>query len=243
MQSLNDILGYRDRKIFQDDQCFSFSLDSVMLANFVGIRMRDQKILDLGTGNGIIPLVLSLRTEKPIIGVEIQKYLSDLAQKSVFYNHLDNQIQIVNMDMKSYSQVVSSDSFDIITCNPPYFKYTDGTIDNLSLEKLIARHEVTITLSDIFCICKKLLKNGGKFAIVHRSERFMELLEGFRKNNIEPKRIRFVYENIHKETILVLIEGVKNGKVGLKIESPFIMYDENGKKTEEYQKFLMEVTK
>ena len=170
MEVLNDILGYRDRKIYQDDQCFSFSLDSVILANLVSLRFRDKKILDLGTGNGVIPLILSLRTNQSIVGVELQEKLSSMAWKSVCYNHLEEQISIVHMDMKEYAMSVESDSFDVITCNPPYFKYTDQTIPNFSYEKFLARHEVTITLGDVFCICRKLLKNGGKFAIVHRAD-------------------------------------------------------------------------
>ncbi len=241
MEVLNDILGYRDRKIYQDDQCFSFSLDSVILANLVSLRFRDKKILDLGTGNGVIPLILSLRTNQSIVGVELQEKLSSMAWKSVCYNHLEEQISIVHMDMKEYAMSVESDSFDVITCNPPYFKYTDQTIPNFSYEKFLARHEVTITLGDVFCICRKLLKNGGKFAIVHRADRLLELFDEFRKNNIEPKRVRFIYENIHKETTLVFIEGVKNGKAGLKVEQPFVLYNEDGVETDEYQSMLREV--
>lgn len=242
MEVCNDILGYKNRKIFQSNEGFKFSLDSVMLANFVSVNMRDKKILDLGTGNAVIPLILSLRTKAFITGVEIQKSVSLLARKSVFYNNLDSQIDIVNMDMKEYSNNLESDIYDIITCNPPFFKYNNKSFVNLSDEKLIARHEVEITLSDIFCISRKLLKNGGKLAIVHRVERLMEILEEYRKNNIEPKRIRFVYENLNSETTLVLIEGTKNGKTGLKVEKPFIMFNYDGSMTDEYSNFLKEVS-
>ena len=122
MEVLNDILGYSNRKIFQNTDFFSFSLDSVMLANFVTIRLRDKKILDLGTGNGVIPLVLSLRTDKSIVGVDIQESLCRLAEKSVQYNQLSSQISIVCSDMKDYVSNQSIEQFDIITCNPPYFK-------------------------------------------------------------------------------------------------------------------------
>ena len=122
MEVLNDILGYPNRKIYQDSSCFSFSLDSVMLANFVTIRYRDQKILDLGTGNGVIPLVLSLRTDKKICGVEIQKYLAEMAKKSISFNQLDSQITIVHQNMKEFVNHDTFETFDIITCNPPYFK-------------------------------------------------------------------------------------------------------------------------
>lgn len=241
MQVLNDILGYKDRKIFQDDRYFSFSLDSVMLANFVNIRMRDKKILDLGTGNAIIPLILSLRTNKKIVGVEIQNNLVQLAKKSVKYNNLEEQITIINSDMKDYRIDDDDDLYDIITCNPPYFKVDNNKTTNLTLEKTIARHEVKITLSDVFSVSKKLLKAKGIFALVHRSERLLEILNLFRDNDIEPKRLQFVYEKLKKSPTLVLIEGVKNGKPGLKVESPFVLYDEKGNMTEEYSNLLKEV--
>lgn len=243
MEVLNDILGYRNRKIFQDDECFSFSLDSIMLANFATIRLRDRNILDLGCGNGIIPLVLSLRTDNFIVGVEIQKQLADMAARSTKYNNLSDQIKIVNCDMKDYISNETFEKFDLITCNPPYFKVNEKNYFNLSPQKLIARHEVKITLSDVFCISKKLLKNNGNLAIVHRPERLLEIFDLFRNNGIEPKRLKFVYEKISKESTLVLIEGQKNGNPGLKIENPLILYNEDGSMTDEYSKLIVEVRK
>lgn len=243
MEVLNDILGYKNRKIYQDDKCFSFSLDSVMLANFVDVRLADSKIIDLGTGNGVIPLVLSMRTNKKIIGIEIQKKLSDLARKSICYNKLDDQIEIINIDMKDYVKPDVISKFDIITCNPPYFKYHEGNLMNKDIEKLIARHEVAITLSDILSISKKLLKDGGKLAIVHRADRLLEILNEFEQNNIVPKRLQFVYETVDKDAIIVLIEGVKHGRHGLKVESPFVLHNNDGTNTEQYSKFLSEVKK
>ena len=240
MEVLNDILGYKNRKIFQDSNYFSFSLDSIMLANFATIRMRDSNIVDLGCGNGVIPLILSLRTDKKIIGVEIQKKLSALAEKSIKYNSLNEQISIINIDMKDFA-TSNCEKFDLITCNPPYFKVNDKNYFNLSYEKMIARHEVKVTLSEVCSVAKKMLKNNGNFAMVHRPDRLMEILLEFRKNNIEPKRIRFVYEKISKESTLVLIEGQKCGKIGLKIEKPFILYNEDSSMTDEYEKILVEV--
>ena len=241
MEKINDILGYKNRKIFQDDECFSFSLDSVMLANFVTIRLRDRNILDLGTGNGAIPLIVSLRTDKNIVGVEIQKRLSDMAEKSVKYNNLSEQIKIINVDMKEFVNSNNIEFFDVITCNPPYFRVNEKNYFNLSLEKLIARHEVKVTLSDVFYVSRKLLKNNGNLAIVHRPERLLEIFDLFRKNSIEPKRIRFVYEKASKASTLVLIEGQKNGRPGLKIEKPLILYNEDGSMTGEYEKLCVEV--
>ena len=241
MEVLNDILGYPNRKIYQNTDFFSFSLDSVMLSNFVTIRLRDKKILDLGTGNGVIPLILSLRTDKPIVGVEIQKSLSNLAEKSIRYNNLESQISIINSDMKDYVTSDTIEEYDVITCNPPYFKVNDKNFFNEQEEKMIARHEVCISLEDVIHTASRLLKNNGSFAIVHRTERLLEIFDLFRKYHIEPKRIQFVHEKADKPSTLVLLEGTKHGKSGLKVEHPFIMYMKNGTKTSEYEKFLLEV--
>ena len=241
MEVLNDILGYKNRKILQDTDCFSFSLDSIMLANFATIRLKDKRIVDLGCGNGVIPLIMSLRCDKKIIGVELQSKIADMAKRSIEYNGLTDTIEIINCNMKDYVSDETFESFDLITCNPPYFKVNDKNYFNDNIEKVIARHEVEITLSELMVIVKKLLKNNGNFAIVHRTDRLMEILSEFRKNNIEPKRVRFVHEKSNKESTLVLIEGQKNGKVGLKVENPFILYNEDGSETEEYKKLLVEV--
>lgn len=243
MLVVNDILGYKDRKIFQDSECFSFSLDSVMLANFASIRLRDKSILDLGTGNAVIPLIMSLRTDKNIVGVEIQKYLADMAMKSISLNKLDDQIKIVNVNMKDFVDSKTIEKFDLIVCNPPYFKVNGKNFFNLSLEKQIARHEVEITLRDVFCISKKLLANNGNLAIVHRPVRLLEIFDLYREYGIEPKRLQFVYEKASRESTLVLVEGQKGGKPGLKIEKPFIMYEEDGKMTKEYEQLCSEVRK
>ncbi len=241
MEVINDILGYKNRKIYQDDECFAFSLDSVMLANFATIRLRDKKIVDLGCGNGVVPLIMSLRTDKSIIGVEIQEQLADMANRSVEYNELSNQINIINSDMKDFVTDETFEKFDLVTCNPPYFKVNEKNYFNLSPQKLIARHEVKVTLSDVFSVSRKLLKNNGNFAIVHRPERLLEIFDLFRTNGIEPKRLRFVYEKVSKESTLVLIEGQKNGNPGLKIENPLILYNDDGSMTDEYSKLIVEV--
>lgn len=240
MEKINDVLGYDNLKIFQDDNYFSFSLDSIMLANFVSIRLRDSNILDVGTGNAIIPLILSLRTNKNIVGVEIQDKLVALANKSIIYNNLVDQITIINDDIKNYSKF-NNNKFDVVVCNPPFFKNNGSNYINLSEEKAIARHEITLNLSDLLKCAKILLKSNGNFAMVHRTERLLEIIEEFKKNNIEPKRIQFVYENINKGSTLVLIEGQFNGKPGLIIDKPFILYNLDGSMTEEYNNLLTEV--
>ena len=241
MEVLNDILGYKNRKIFQDNDCFSFSLDSIMLANFATIRLRDKHIVDLGCGNGVIPLILSLRTDKPIVGIEIQEKLANMAKRSVEINGLNEQISIFNINMKDFANSEYFEYFDLVTCNPPYFKVNEKNYFNDSNEKKIARHEIEINLCDLLLTARKLLKNNGNFAIVHRPERLMEILFEFRKNSIEPKRIQFVYENVNKGSTLVLVEGQKNGKEGLKIEKPIVMYNEDGSMTDSYALLQVEV--
>lgn len=240
MKVLNDILGYKNLSIYQDPEFFCFSLDSVILANYSNIRLRDDNIIDLGCGNGVIPLILSKRTNKKIIGVEIQKKCFDLAIESVKYNNLDNQIELINSDIKDLDEKYNN-YFDLILCNPPYFKINDKNFLNLSKEKQIARHELTLNLDKLFSVSKKILKNNGNIDIVHRPERLLEIFDTMRKYNIEPKRIKFVYENINKPSTLVLVEGQQNGKPGLKIDEPLIMYNTDGSYSDEYQSLINEV--
>jgi tRNA1(Val) A37 N6-methylase TrmN6 len=240
MERLDDILGYDKLKIFQNSDFFSFSLDSIILANYSTIRLRDKKIVDFCTGNGVIPLILSKRTSTNIVGVELQKDLCDLASKSVDYNGLSSRISIINSDIKDFAQD-NLNGYDLVLCNPPYFKVEENSIFNISYEKMIARHEIMINLSDLCCCAKKVLKENGTFCIVHRSDRLMDILSEFRRNNIEPKIIQFVYENVNKESYLVLVHGQKAGKVGLKISKPIILYNLDGSMTDEYLNLQREV--
>lgn len=227
MKVINYLLGYKNLKIYQDTEMFRFSLDSILLPNFVTIRTRIEKILDIGCGNAVIPIILSTKTSAHITGVEIQKESYDLAIESVEINNLSNRIQILNQDINEYYKECESDVYDVITCNPPYFKVHDNSRLNNNITKTIARHEDNLNLNNIFFIAKKLLKNNGVIAIVHRPERLVEIIENMRKNNIEPKRIKFVYPKHNKECNTVLIEGSKNGKPGLKIEEPLFVHDDN----------------
>ena len=242
MDRLDDVLGYKNLKIYQNSSYFSFSLDSIILANYTSIRLRDKNIIDFCTGNGVVPLILSKRTKAIIVGVEIQDKLADLARKSVEYNNLTDRIQIITDDIKEYS-LNHLNEFDLILCNPPYFKVVEKSLLNDSYEKKIARHEITISLEEICECAKKVLKDKGKIGIVHRSVRLMDILEMLRKYNLEPKSIQFVYENINKESTLVLVEAQKCGNVGLTIKKPIILYDLNGNETEEYSKLQREVLK
>lgn len=240
MKVLNDILDY-NLKIYQNQDFFCFSLDSVILANFAKVNLRTKKILDLGSGNGVIPLILSLRTKAFIEGVEIQKDLVSLAQESIRYNHLDYRIKIYHQDMKDFAKNSSLyDTYDLIICNPPYFKENEKSTKNKDIHKIIARHEVYISLEEIIRITFKLLKEGGTFSLIHRVDRFMEILFLLRQYHLEPKYVRFVYDHIDIEPNMVYIEAVKYGKSNLIVDKPFILYHK-GQKTEEYKKLMKEV--
>lgn len=238
MKVINYLLGYKNLKIFQDNEMFNFSLDSVLLPNFVTINKKTNKILDIGCGNAPIPLILSTKTDASIIGVEIQKEVYDLALESIKINNKENQITIINKDINDYYKEIETDSFDIITCNPPFFKYIETSNINKNEYKTIARHEIKLNLSQLFIIAKKLLKNNGVIAIVHRPERFVEVIEEMRKNNIEPKKVQFVYPKKNMEANIMLIEGSKNGNPGLKILPPIYSHLDNGEYTSDVKKYF-----
>lgn len=240
MEVINYLLGYRDLKIIQNTDMFSFSLDSVLLANFVSLNSSINRILDIGCGNAPIPLILSCKTSASITGVEIQKDVFSMAKRSVDLNNLSNRIDIVNSDINEFAKVCESDQFDVITCNPPFFKVNSGSKFNDSSYKVIARHEVFLNLEQLFSISRKLLKNGGVVAVVHRPERLVDIITCMRKNNIEPKRIRFVYPKFGRESNMLLIEGAKNGRSGLKILPPLITHDLNGDYSDEVKSFFEE---
>ena len=238
MRVTNYLLGYENLKIVQDNEMFNFSLDSVLLPNFITINESAKNILDIGTGNAPIPLILSQKTKANIIGIEIQKEVSQMAKESVKINNLENRITIINEDIKKYYKNATPESFDIITSNPPYFKVKETSKFNKNDYKTIARHEVNLTLEDILKISRKLLKNGGTLGLVHRPERLIDILITMRKYNIEPKKIRLVYPGKNKEANILLIEGKKNGKKGLKIMPPLYSHNKDGSYTEEIKKYF-----
>lgn len=238
MKVKNYLLGYNDLYIMQNTDMFNFSLDSVLLPNFVTINKNIKKILDIGCGNAPIPLILSTKTNADIIGVEIQKDVYELAQESVKINNLNKQINIINADIKIIANNFETDTFDVITCNPPFFKVNPNSNYNKSDYKTIARHEVTLNLDNIMQISKKLLKNNGVLALVHRPERLIEIIEKMRQNNIEPKKIQLVYPKKDKEANILLIEGSKNGKPGIKFLPPLYSHNENGDYTDEIKKYF-----
>lgn len=230
MEVINDLLNYGGLKIVQNTDWFSFSIDSVLLANFVTVNNK-QKIMDFCTGNAPIPLFLSTKTKSEIIGVELQREVYDLALKSLRINKLDKRIKIINEDVKNLPKLYETDTFDLITCNPPYFKVNSSSNLNDNEIKKVARHELYLNLDDIFVCAKKLLKNNGKIAIVHRTDRLIDIIMSMKKNNIEPKRLQFIYPFSDSKSNLVLVEGSKNGNPGLIIEKNIVVHNEDGSYT------------
>ncbi|MDD2180839.1 MAG: tRNA1(Val) (adenine(37)-N6)-methyltransferase [Bacilli bacterium] len=238
MEVVNYLLGYNNLKIYQNSNMFNFSLDSVLLPNFVTINSKIKQVLDIGCGNAPISLILTTKTKAHITGVEIQEKVYKLAQKSVEINNLNHQITLINDDINNLVDKWESDFFDIIVCNPPFFKVNNKSRLNESDYKTIARHEITLNVEKLMEISRKLLKNNGVVAIVHRPERMIEIIQVMRKNNIEPKKIQLVYPKIGETANIILIEGRKNGNEGLTILPPIITHNKNGKYTEIIKNFF-----
>ena len=232
----NELLGRPLLKIYQDPDYFSFSLDSMLLASFATIGYRTNKIVDLCSGNAPIPLYLSLRTKAKIIGIEVQEHSYNLALDSIKINNLDNQIEMINDNLKDINKKIGFNEYDLVTCNPPYFKVGSHNI-NPKDSKAIARHEILATLEDIIIEASNLLKSKGRFAMVHRPDRLIEILELMKKYRIYPKRLRLVYPKINSECNNILIEGIKDGNENvLRILSPLYVYNNDNKWTNEVVK-------
>lgn len=233
-----DYLLAEDLRIIQSPSVFSFSLDAVLLARFAYVPLKRGKIVDLCTGNGAIPLFLSARTESSIVGVELQERLVHMAHRSVAYNKLTEQIEIIEGDVKEIPARLGIEKYDVVTCNPPYFPAHEMSDKNISEHMAIARHELHLTLDEAVNAAGKLLKQGGKAAFVHRSGRLIDIISAMRANRLEPKRIRLVYPKEGKEANTLLIEGIKDGKPDLKILPPLIVYNSEGEYTEEVRALL-----
>ena len=234
----NYLLNYDNMYIIQDTDMFNFSLDSVLLPNFVTINKKTKKILDIGSGNAPIPLILSTLTDAQIMAVEIQKDVYELGKESIKINKLENRIDFINADINELYKEIDTETFDVITCNPPYFKVNESSNLNDSEYKTIARHEIKLDLEKLFKIARKLLKNKGNIAIVHRPERLSDIISEMKKNNIEPKRIKFVHPSINSEANILLIEGTKNGNPGVKILPPLVSHKQNGEYAEQVKQFF-----
>ncbi len=224
-----DDLQINNLKLKQDKDLFCFGTDAVLLANFASPK-KNSNILDIGTGNGIIPVLLSAKVyAKKITGLEIQPQSAELAKENVSLNKIEDIIEIINGDINT-NNILPKDSFDYITCNPPYKPVGNG-IKNENTPVAIARHEIKCTLEDIIQRSYSLLKSKGKLALVHKPERLAEIIYLMKINNIEPKRLQMVYSRINTPPCLILIEGIKNGGVELKNLEPLYIYDEHGNYT------------
>ena len=222
MKEINDLYDY-GYKIVQKSDYFKFSLDSMLLANFVNINMSDSKLLDFCTGNCPIPIILS-NSIKNIVAFEVQKEIYELGDESLKLNNINN-VKLINDDIKNISNYYEEGYFDIITCNPPYFKVIDSSRINDNNVKAIARHEILIKLEDIVYLAYKFLRDKGKLYIVYRPDRLMELLKLFAKYKFGVKKLQCCYNNSDSLSSMILIEAMKNGQDDLKILAP--LYTEN----------------
>ena len=203
-----------------------------MIPRFCVLK-NNMKIIDFCTGNAPIPIILSTLTDSNIIGVELQKEIYNLAVQSVKINNLEDRITLLNMNVLDIFNVYETDSFDLITCNPPYFRVNEFSNLNNNMIKSIARHEIEIKLEDICRISKKLLKNNGSLVLLHRTDRLSEIINMLLKYNLQPKRIRFLYPKEQENSNLVLIDARKNGNIGLKVLPPLICHNMDGSYTKE----------
>ncbi len=219
-----DDLQIKGYKIIQNPEKFCFGIDAVLLSGFVHVKT-GAKVLDLGTGTGIIPILVEAKTKAGhISALELQEESAEMARRSVQLNDLEDKISIVQGDIKEASQIFEGASFDVVTTNPPYMTENHGLV-NPDMPKAIARHEIHCTLEDVVRESSKVLKMNGKFFMVHRPYRLVEIITTLAKYKLEPKRIRFVHPYKDKEPNMVLIEAVKGGGSRVKIEPPLVVYE------------------
>lgn len=228
-----DDLEYKGLKIIQNKNGFCFGIDSILLSDFAKGIKNDSVVIDIGTGTGIIGLLLCKKTNlKTIYGIEIQKEVTEMAERSIKLNNLENKFKILNININDVNKYFVNNQIDAIVTNPPYKKNNTG-LQNISENKLISRHEVECTLEDIIKKSYIILKDLGTFYMVHRAERLVDIMYLLRKNKIEPKELRFVHSKQYEKPNLVLIKAIKNAKEFLKIDKPLIIYNENGSYTDE----------
>ncbi len=227
-----DDLQIKGYEIIQHPGKFCFGMDSSLLSSFVRVKHQDQ-VLDLGTGTGILPILLEAKTKgKHFTGLEIQEESADMARRSVLHNHLEEKIEIITGDIKEASAIFGHVSFDVVVTNPPYMIGQHG-LKNETDAMTIARHETLCTLDDILRESAKLLPFKGRFYMVHRPFRLAEILSKMVAYKIEPKRMRLVYPYVDKEPNMVLIEGVRGGNSRMTVEKPLIVYEKDGSYTQE----------
>ena len=227
-----DDLQRNGYQIIQNPDKFCFGMDAVLLSGFAKVKP-GEKVVDLGTGTGIIPILLVGKYQpRKVYGLEIQKESADMARRSVFLNQLEAAIEIIEGDIKEASKIFEASSFDVITSNPPYMAYTDG-LKNPNEALAVARHEMLCKLEDVVQQASTLLKERGRFYMVHRPGRLGEIFAALQRYRLEPKRMCLVYPYVHKEPNMVLIEALKGGNPGMRLEKPLIVYESPGKYTQE----------
>lgn len=235
-----DELQRNDYRIIQNPERFCFGMDAVLLSSFAKAKS-GERVLDLGTGNGIIPILMEAKTKGEIFyGLEIQEESADLARRSVELNGLEEKIKIVTGDIKEAADIFGAASFHVITMNPPYMTDSHGIV-NPTDAKAIARHEITCSLEEMIAQASKVMKSKGRFYMVHRPFRLAEIMSLMVKYHLEPKRMRLVYPYVDKEPNIVLIEGLKGGNSRITVEPPLIVYDAPGVYTEELKRLYYEV--
>lgn len=227
-----DDLARDNLKIIQNPGSFCFSMDAVLLSSFVTVK-RGDRVLDLGTGTGVIPLLLSSKTQAlELCGLEIQADMADMASRSVRYNGLEGKIRVVQGDLREARALLGRDRFDVVVSNPPFTSVGRGLVpptDGMA----IARHEIMCTLEDVVDSCSRMVTPGGRVALVHRPSRLVDILWAMRERNLEPKRLRFVYPSMDAKPTMVMVEALKGGGKELEVMKPLYIYDDSGAYTQE----------
>ncbi len=227
-----DELQRNGYQIIQNENGFCFGMDAVLLSGFAKVK-RGENALDLGTGTGIIPILLEAKTEgRHFTGLEIQETSADMAQRSVCLNDLNEKVEIIRGDIKEATDLFGKASFDVVTSNPPYMTGKHGLV-NPDMPKAVARHEILCTLEDVIGQASALLKENGRFYMVHRPFRLAEIMVTMSRYRLEPKRMKLVYPFVDKEPNMVLIEGLKGGRPRVTVEKPLIVYEKPGVYTSE----------
>jgi len=227
-----DDLQYKGLKLIQKKDGFCFGIDAVLLSHFAQVPKRS-RVMDLGTGTGIIAVLLAAKKEpEKVVGLEIQPEMAEMALRSVVLNSLEDMVSIVQGDIKDAVRMFGSSSFDCVVTNPPYMEKGGGLL-NPADTKAIARHEILCTLEDVISAASGLLKPGGRFSMVHRPQRLVDIIYNMRKYSIEPKMLRFVHPSPGKKPNMILIAGTKNGNAELRVQEPLYVYDGSGRYTKE----------
>ena len=236
-----DDLEYKDLKIIQNKDGFCFGIDAVLLSDFARNIKKNSKVIDLGTGTGIISILLCGKTElKEIIGVEVQKEVYDMACRSAKLNNLEDRFKVINANILNLDNILENNSFDVIVTNPPYKKQNTGVI-NEDEKKLISRHEILADLEDFIRVSSRLLKYRGEFYMIHRPERLADIFCLMRNYKIEPKEVRLIFSNNNSTPKMVMIKGVKNGGEYLKFRENLYIYTDEGTYTDEILKIYNKI--